>query len=123
MRELLSEMLNEKGFLKESVQWNEGVALQIARREGREGLDEMHWRIIRYLRDYYQKYDFLPTLSRACRVSGEWRNRCLSCLFSNDPLKAVKIAGLPEPGNDIKAYYRGVCRCKRPASSVFQHTV
>jgi TusE/DsrC/DsvC family sulfur relay protein len=122
MRDLLSEVLNEKGFLNEPAQWNEEVALEVARREGMEGLDDMHWRIIRYLRDYYQKCDFLPTLRRACKVSGEWRNSCLSCFFRNDPLKAVKIAGLPEPGDDIKAYYHGACKCKRPSSSTFQQT-
>ncbi len=123
MGELLSEVVDEKGFLKEPEQWNEEVALQIARREGMEGLDEMHWRIIQCLRDYYHKYDFLPTLSRACKVSGEWGNSCLCCFFRNDPLKAVKIAGLPEPGDEVKTYYHGVCRCKRPVSSAFQHAI
>jgi sulfur relay (sulfurtransferase) DsrC/TusE family protein len=32
MRDLLSEVLNEKGFLNEPAQWNEEVALEVARR-------------------------------------------------------------------------------------------
>ena len=116
MSEILSEILNEHGFLKHPDQWDEQVGVAIAEREGLSNLDKMHWRIICYLREYYEEYEIVPTLSRACRVSGEWENSCLSCFFQRDPLKAAKIAGLPEPGGKVKAYYRGICRCRRPLS-------
>jgi len=113
----LSEMLNDDGFLKDPGQWSEALALRIAEREGIIGLDEMHWKIIHGLRAYFEKHGIVPTLSRACRVSGEWENSCLSCFFQGDPVKAVKIAGLPEPGGEVQAYYRGMCRCGRPAAA------
>lgn len=114
--EPLSEMLNENGFLRDGGSWTEALALEIAEREGLSRLDEMHWKILHSLRDYFSKYEIVPTLSRACRVSGQWESSCLSCFFRGDPIKAVKIAGLPEPGGEVKSYYRGMCRCARPAS-------
>lgn len=116
----LSAMLNEKGFLKDPSQWNEEVAREIARREGLDHLDPMHWEIIRFLREYYEEYDYLPTLRRACQVSGDWKDSCMSCFFRNNPMKAVKIAGIPEPGDDLKAYYHGTCKCDRPSSAAFE---
>jgi len=115
--ESLYELLNDNGFLTEdAAQWTEELALRIAAREGLDRLDSMHWKIISALRAYYETYQFVPTLRRACRVSGEWENSCLSCFFRGDPLKAVKIAGLPEPGGEVKSYYRGMCRCGRPGA-------
>jgi tRNA 2-thiouridine synthesizing protein E len=112
----LSGMLNEEGFLKDPSEWNEEVAREIARREGLEELDSTHWKIIRYLRRYHEEYDYLPTLRRACGISGDWSDSCLSCFFRNNPVKAVKIAGIPEPGAELKACYHGVCKCDRPSS-------
>ncbi len=119
----LSEILNENGYLREPSLWSAEVARQIARREGLENLDNMHWEIIRFLRKHYAEFDYLPTLRRTCKVSGDWSESCLSCFFRDDPLKAVKIAGIPEPTDDLKAYYRGVCKCKRPSTPVFENRV
>lgn len=116
----VSDLLNENGFLRDTSAWSEPVAREIARREGLHELDPTHWEIIRFLRSYFQEKDFLPTLHRACKVHGDWRESCLSCHFRNNPMKAVKIAGLPEPGDDLKAYYHGVCQCNRPSSAAFE---
>ena len=116
----LSEMLTENGFLKDPSDWNEEVANEIARREGLDHLDTMHWEIVRYLRAHYEEYNFLPTLRRACKISGDWKDSCLSCFFRNNPMKAVKIAGIPEPGSELKSYYHGICKCDRPPSAAFE---
>jgi tRNA 2-thiouridine synthesizing protein E len=114
---LKPEMFNENGFLKDPRAWDEGICIQIAKREGIGRLDDTHWKIIRYLRNYYERFNFLPSLRRACKVTGAWQDSCLSCFFHSDPLRAVKIAGLPEPGDEVKFYYQGDCRCRRPPSS------
>jgi tRNA 2-thiouridine synthesizing protein E len=116
MRESIAELLNEDGFLKNPKQWTPVIARQIAGKEGLDDLSQMHWEIILYLREYYEKYDFVPTLKRVCRVSGSYETSCLSCFFRNDPVKAVKIAGLPEPAEEVRGYYRGACECKQHAN-------
>lgn len=50
---------------------------EIASREGLEHFDTMHLEIIRFLRKYYEEYDYLPTLRRACKVSGDGKESCL----------------------------------------------
>jgi len=35
----------------------------------------------------------------------------------------VKIAGIPEPGGELKSYYHGVCKCDRPASAAFESEI
>jgi tRNA 2-thiouridine synthesizing protein E len=107
-------MLNERGFLKDPSKWNEEVPRQIARREGLKDLDSTHWEIVRYLRRHYEEYDYVPTLRRACKISSDWRVSCLSCFFRSDPMKAGKIAGIPESGGDLKTYNHGLCKCDRP---------
>ena len=115
MTQSVAELLDEHGFMRDPKQWTPVIARQIATKEGMEDLSKMHWEIVLYLREYYEKYDFVPTLKRVCRVSGSYETSCLSCFFRNDPLKAVKIAGLPEPAEEVRGYYRGTCECKQRA--------
>jgi TusE/DsrC/DsvC family sulfur relay protein len=120
MEKTQAERFTQSGFLINSEIWDEEIGAHIARREGLLEMTPTHWQIIRYLREYYAKFDFVPPLSRACKVSGERWKSCLSCFFQSDPLKAVKIAGLPEPGGEVKTYYRGICRCDQPSPPLMQ---
>jgi tRNA 2-thiouridine synthesizing protein E len=46
--------LNEEGFLLHPEEWDEEVAKFLAKQEeGIDDLSEEHWKIIKYIRDYY----------------------------------------------------------------------
>jgi hypothetical protein len=58
---------HEDGFLQELDKWNEEFAQEYAREEGIEGpLTEEHWKIIHYLRSYYQQFGIAPMIRKLC---------------------------------------------------------
>ena len=93
----------DQGFLVHISDWDEGIAVELAEAESLK-LQEMHWEIIHFIRDYYQQYQHLPNarvFTRAIRKQlGEDKgnSRYLHKLFPKGPLKyACKMAGLPKP--------------------------
>lgn len=95
--------LNEEGFLLEMGDWNDEVAVELARLNQIE-LTEAHWEIVRFIRDYYKQFKHLPnarvfTKAIAKQFGADKGNsRYLHRLFPQGPLKyACKLAGLPKP--------------------------
>ncbi len=89
--------VDEDGFIQEPDKWNEAVALYLARTEGVDALSEAHWRLINYLRDYYQKFGVAPMIRKLCKELGVKLNEIYE-LFPTGPAKgACKAAGLPKP--------------------------
>lgn len=93
----------DDGFLRDAGQWNQGVAEELAKIEGLE-LDNAHWEILFFIRDYYRQFKHLPNArmfaSAIRKRLGEDKgnSRYLQKLFPQGPLKyACKIAGLPKP--------------------------
>lgn len=91
------------GYLLDLNQWNEDVALAIAKQEQIE-LTEAHWEIIYFVRQFYQEYKTSPAIrmlvkSLAQKLGEEKGNsRYLQRLFPDGPAKqATKLAGLPKP--------------------------
>ena len=94
---------NEQGFLIDMNSWDEQVANALAEREGL-ALEQAHWEILYFIRDYYRNYKHLPNargFSKAIKNTlGEEKasSRYLQKLFPSGPLKyACKLAGLPIP--------------------------
>ena len=50
---------NDEGFLTNSEQWDESVALKLAESDDFE-ITDAHWEIIRFIREYYLQYEHLP---------------------------------------------------------------
>ena len=89
--------LGREGFLVNVDEWNEDVARTIAEREGLKDLSGKKMEIVRFMRDYYKKYQAFPILNYVCKNLDQPRE-CVTDEFSN-PMIAWKIAGLPEPTN------------------------
>jgi len=87
--------IDDDGFLAESEVWNEKIAGIIAEHEGIHDLTEDKLAIVRFLRDYYMKYEAFPILNYVCKKTKQQRG-CVNDEFIN-PMKAWKIAGLPKP--------------------------
>ena len=85
--------LDENGFLINQDVWNEEVGKLLAKREGLDTLSEEQLDIIRFMREYYLKYEVFPLLNNVCRITNQ-PNRCVNEQFVNPEL-AWKIAGLP----------------------------
>lgn len=95
-------LFDEDGFLVDFGQWNEALAQRIAQREGVAQLHEPHWRLIRHVRERFLALGGLPSLRRVCRATGLSRDEVHE-LFGGC-LPVWRIAGLPNPGEEAKAY-------------------
>jgi tRNA 2-thiouridine synthesizing protein E len=90
-------LLDEDGFLEDSDVWNEDIALALAITEEVEVLTEEHWKVINYLRDYFQKFGVAPMVRKLCKETG-CDLKTIYELFPSGPAKgACKIAGLLKP--------------------------
>jgi tRNA 2-thiouridine synthesizing protein E len=88
--------VDDAGFMVNISDWNERVACAIAEREGVEELTKDRMDIINFLRSYYMEFHAFPILRGVCRDIHKPKD-CVRDEFI-DPLKAWKIAGLPNPG-------------------------
>lgn len=93
---------NEKGYLSNPEDWNEGVANALAADQG-IALTDRHWDVINYLRaEYYDNRESQPNTRAIIKaMSDEWEEKIkqgdLYALFPGDPSKqGGLIAGLPE---------------------------
>lgn len=91
------------GYLKNTQDWSEALALLIAEREG-IALSEAHWEVVRFVREFYQEYNTSPAIRMLVKAMAQkygeekGNSRYLYKLFPEGPAKqATKIAGLPKP--------------------------
>lgn len=97
--------LDEEGYLQNIDDWNEQVACAIAEREEVAELTKDRMDIIKFMREYYKKYNFFPLLNSVCLHVHQPKD-CINVQFI-DPLKAWKIAGLPKPNEQVIGYLHG----------------
>lgn len=96
--------LTDEGYLADPDGWNENVAQALAGNEGVPQLTDGMMAIIRFMRSYYMSFQSFPVLNSVCKNVHQPRE-CVNDEFI-DPLKAWKIAGLPEPGEEVIAYLK-----------------
>ena len=99
--------VDEEGYLLNFDDWDEKVACALADREGildrcpltREKMD-----ILKFLRDYYEKFHSFPIVQYVCKNVHQPKE----CEYEEfmDPIQAWKIAGLPKPTTEVFAYIR-----------------
>ncbi|MEC5341103.1 sulfurtransferase TusE [Brenneria populi] len=92
-----------QGYLMDSADWNEALALILAEQEG-ISLTEAHWEVVRFVRAFYLEFNTSPAIRMLVKAMakkyGEEKgnSRYLYRLFPKGPAKqATKIAGLPKP--------------------------
>jgi dissimilatory sulfite reductase related protein len=89
--------VDEDGFIQEPDKWSEALAATIAATEDVANLTEDHWKVINYLRNYYQQFGIAPMVRKLCKETG-FQLKYIYELFPSGPAKgACKIAGLPKP--------------------------
>lgn len=87
--------VDDDGCLAHFDEWDEGVARALAARAGIEELGPDRMNMLKFIRWYYQTYDFFPIVSQICKRVHEAKD-CVTEKFLS-PLIAWKIAGLPHP--------------------------
>ncbi|APF18021.1 TusE/DsrC/DsvC family sulfur relay protein [Caldithrix abyssi] len=89
--------VTEDGFLVNPSDWTEEIAAELAKEEGIEELTDMHWKVIRFMREEFEKEGHIPTI-RKIKNAGGVPIKDLYNLFPDGPAKkAAKIAGLGKP--------------------------
>lgn len=89
--------VDEDGFIQDPAIWSEELALAIAQLEEVEDMSEDHWKVVHYLRTYYQQFGIAPMIRKLCKETG-FDLKYIYELFPSGPAKgACKIAGLPKP--------------------------
>lgn len=97
--------VDDEGFLVNFDDWNEKVACALAEREGIEELTKEKIDILKFIREYYKKYNYFPILHAICLNVQQPRN-CVAQQFVS-PLQAWKLAGLPRPDNEVRNILEG----------------
>jgi tRNA 2-thiouridine synthesizing protein E len=89
--------VDEDGFMLNPDEWNEDVAAALATTEGIEQLDDEHWKVMNYLREYYKEFGVAPMIRKLCKETGFPLKKIYE-LFPSGPAKgACKLAGLAKP--------------------------
>jgi len=94
--------LDDDGYLVDYEDWNETIARELAEREGAGELTKDKMDILIFMRNYYKEYNFFPILRFVCKNVGQPRN-CVTEKFI-EPVIAWKIAGLPNPGDEVNMF-------------------
>ncbi len=94
---------DEEGFLLDPAQWNRDVAEHIARGERLE-LDESRWRVVQFVRDYFEERHSVPEARTVLKALAETlgkENATRKYLYALFPYgygqQACKIAGMRKP--------------------------
>jgi TusE/DsrC/DsvC family sulfur relay protein len=89
--------VDAEGFLTHADQWNEELAVEIARDNGIPELTPRHWLVVKFMRDRYLATDTAPSIRSLGKESGVPIKE-LYQLFPKGPAKlAAKIGGIPKP--------------------------
>ena len=90
-------LFDREGFLQNPEDWSEEVARFLAAESGLEEIGETHWRVIRFMREYYFNYGRAP-MNRDLKAGLGMSLMELEALFPKGiRLGARRVAGLPNP--------------------------
>ncbi|HYQ72972.1 MAG TPA: TusE/DsrC/DsvC family sulfur relay protein [Gammaproteobacteria bacterium] len=99
----IEHLLDGEGFFNDAEAWNEDLAIRIAHNDGFPELTADHWIILHALREHYHRFGAAPpAFSHLCNEHHLGRH-CVEKLFRSER-EAWRIAGLPDPGAEAKAY-------------------
>jgi TusE/DsrC/DsvC family sulfur relay protein len=97
----ISHWFDRDGFLADPHLWNHDLAERIALEDGIHQLTPKHWQI-KYVRGRYFENGSLPVMRLICRANGLDRQKAHKLFGSCKSL--WRVAGLPNPGEEAKAY-------------------
>ena len=94
--------LNKRGYLARFKDWDREAALALAAEEGLS-LSACHWKVIEFLREYYDTHEIPPSPRVVVKTIGHEISAHVPCtrkhfdaLFPKGCEQACRIAGLPD---------------------------
>ena len=99
---VLDANFDSDGYLVDSEHWSWSLAEALARQAGIDTLTPKHHEVIALVRERYFSIGALPVMRLVCRAAGLDRHTAHR-LFSGCA-ELWRIAGLPNPGEEAKAY-------------------
>ncbi|MCS6787211.1 MAG: TusE/DsrC/DsvC family sulfur relay protein [Thiobacillaceae bacterium] len=94
--------MDADGFLLDPQRWDEALARRLAQLDGLGELSGDQLELLECLREQYFRSGGLPALPHVCHLKGR-SPVCLNELFPS-AREAWRLAGLPNPGEEAKAY-------------------
>lgn len=88
---------DSEGFLVDPSQWSEEMAEQLARESGIGRLEESHWQVIRFIREYYLQNGRAPLHRELKKGSGMPLMEIEGLFPGGIKMGARLLAGLPNP--------------------------
>ena len=90
--------LDEIGFLADSRDWDLDFVEHMMKELGGGSPTERHLDVIRYLRDYYERHQDIPTVYEACAANNLSHKELLALFPDGYRRGACRLAGLPSFG-------------------------
>jgi tRNA 2-thiouridine synthesizing protein E len=89
--------LDDDGFLKVMSDWNRSMVKELAEKHDIGPLTDDHWKVIEYVKGYYQTYGTGPPVVKIGKKTG-LHHKDICRLFPCGTVKgAYRLAGLPRP--------------------------
>ncbi len=89
--------LDADGNLKNMTDWNEEIAIELAKVEGIGDLTDRHWIVINFMRKVYEEKGDAPSIRKLTKESGVSTKELYQIFPKGPAKKAARIAGLPKP--------------------------
>src|SRR4030042_1073759 len=89
--------LDEEGFLVHPESWTKRFAEILAREDGLPELNDVHWRVIGFLRQYYLANGRAPLNTELRKGTGLTLTEIEACFPTGIRNGARRLAGLPNP--------------------------
>ncbi|TET39569.1 MAG: TusE/DsrC/DsvC family sulfur relay protein [Planctomycetota bacterium] len=92
-----ARQLDSDGFLKEISTWSREMAHELAERNDLAPLNEEHWKIIEFVREYYVKNGQAPPVVKIGRELDMKPSEICELFPCGVARGAYRLAGLPRP--------------------------
>jgi len=97
MKPITEALEDNDGFLVEMTQWSREIAEKLALKNDLGPLSEDHWKIIEYVKDYYQVHHQGPPIVKIGQATGFTPRRICELFPCGVARGAYRLAGLPRP--------------------------
>ena len=88
---------DREGYILNPLEWTEAVALFLAREAGLDTLSDAHWRVLRFVREYYLQEGKEP-INHRLKLGTGMNIKEIEALFPDGISRGMKrLAGLPRP--------------------------
>ena len=89
--------VDEDGFLKEMAEWSRSMAEELAKRNNIGPLTDEHWKVIEYVKEYYETYRTGPPVVKIGKSTGMSADEICGLFPCGVVRGAFRLAGLPRP--------------------------